>query len=169
MDVQLKGPMTGVEATREIKQVSPATKVVIVSGSKTREALLVAAVEAGASGVVEKTEAVERLVEVTKAAAAGELLIDPAALPRVLQLVAKQRAVRTEVCLRVASLTRREREILQLVGEGLGNEGLAQRLHLSVRTVETHVQNVLRKLGVHSKLEAVALAARASGDIVTSR
>ena len=110
---------------------------------------------------MEKTEAVDRMIEVIKGAAAGEMLIDPAVLPRVLELVSREREARAEVSSRLGELTPREREVLRLMGEGLGNEDLAGRLHLSVRTVETHVQNVLRKLGVHSKLEAVPLAARA--------
>ncbi len=131
MDVQLKGSTSGLEATRQIKKVSPSTKVVIVSRSAKRETLLVSAVEVGASEVVEQTEAVD-------------------------QLDARERKTRQDVTSRLAALTRRKRQILGLMSDGLGSEALAGTLRLSVRTVETHVQNVLRKLAVHSKLEAVA-------------
>ena len=161
MDVQLRGPVTGLRAARDIKRVSPATKVVIVSGSGTKEELLIGALEAGACGVVEKTEAVDRVIEVAKAAAKGEILIDASVLPRILQLAADRRDVDQEVGLRLALLTPREREILQLTAQGLGNGDVARRLHLSVRTVETHVRNILKKLGLKSRVE---LAPRSPAD-----
>jgi DNA-binding NarL/FixJ family response regulator len=159
MDIRLPGDMDGFEATRRIREASPATKVVIMSGLE-EDDLLVRAVEAGASAFLDKGEAVQRALEALKAAAAGEPLIDPATLSRVLQQVATRRDRRREEERVTGRLTPREREILQLLATGLRNDAIAARLHVSVRTVETHVQNALVKLGVHSKLEAVCLAAQ---------
>lgn len=160
MDIQLRGPDTGIDATRRIKEISPETKVVIISGLG-KDRLLVQAVEAGASGFLDKSEAVEEALSAAKAAAAGEALIDPILLSRLLREVAGERHERGDAERLVARLTPREREILQLIADGHRNEAIAEQLYLSVRTVQKHVQNVLTKLGVHSKLEAVAFAAKA--------
>jgi DNA-binding NarL/FixJ family response regulator len=160
MDIQLRGPTTGIDATRRIKKISPDTQVVIVSGLG-KEQMLVEAVEAGACGFLDKTEAVEEAIEAVKAAAAGEALIDPGTLTRLLQKAAEERAASRDSDRLIGQLTPRERELLQLLSQGLRNEDIAGTLHLSVRTVQTHVQNILGKLGVHSRLEAVAFAARA--------
>ena len=160
MDIQLRGAVNGLEATRQIKRLSPATQVVVVSGMG-QERVLVEAVEAGAVGFVEKTEAVESAIDAVKAAAAGEALIDPGTLSRLLRRAAEAREARRDTSMLTDQLTSREREILQLVAQGLRNADIARSLHLSVRTVQTHVQNILGKLGVHSRLEAVAFAVRA--------
>jgi DNA-binding NarL/FixJ family response regulator len=160
MDIQLRGATTGIEATRSIRKISPDTQVVIVSGLG-QERMLVEAVEAGACGFLDKTEAVEDAIAAVKAAAAGEPLIDPNTLSRLLRQAAEERAATRDTQMLTDQLTNREREMLQLLSQGLRNEDIAGSLHLSVRTVQTHVQNILGKLGVHSRLEAVAFAARA--------
>jgi DNA-binding NarL/FixJ family response regulator len=159
MDVMFQGPMSGIEATRRIKQSSPATKVVIMTALED-ERLLVEAVEAGASGFLRKTEGVDEFLSTVKAAAAGEILIDRAALARLLPLVAREREARRDAQLLLDQLTEREKEILGLLAEGLRNDDIATRLYISPQTVQTHVRNLLAKLGVHSKLEAVAFAVR---------
>ena len=160
MDVQLRGASTGLDATREIKKISPDTQVVIVSGMG-QDRLLVEAVEAGASGFLDKTEAVEEAISAVKAAAAGEALIDPAVLSRLIRRAAEEREARRDETMLTGQLTAREMEILQLLAQGMRNDDIARALHLSIRTVQTHVQNILNKLAVHSRLEAVAFAARA--------
>ena len=160
MDVQLRGAATGLDATREIKKISPDTQVVIVSGMG-QDRLLVEAVEAGASGFLDKTEAVEEAINAVKAAAAGEALIDPAVLSRLIRRAAEEREARRDETMLTGQLTAREMEILQLLAQGMRNDDIARALHLSIRTVQTHVQNILNKLAVHSRLEAVAFAARA--------
>lgn len=159
MDVMFQGPMTGIEATRRIKQMSPATKVVVMTAAED-ERLLVEAVEAGASGFLRKTEGVDELLATIKAAAAGEILIDRGALARLLPLVAREREAKRDAQQLIGQLTEREREILGLLAEGLRNDDIAARLYISPQTVQTHVRNLLSKLGVHSKLEAVAFAVR---------
>jgi DNA-binding NarL/FixJ family response regulator len=161
MDIELKGGMSGIEATRQIKETSPATKVVIMTAHDD-ERLLVEAVEAGASGFLGKDEPADEVLSAAKAAAEGEVLIDPSILARLLHQVTKERQERREVQARFATLTDREREILQHVAQGQRNDDIASTLFISPQTVQTHVRNVLGKLGVHSKLEAVALAVRYS-------
>jgi NarL family two-component system response regulator LiaR len=159
MDIEFKGSMSGIEATRRIKQISPATQVVVMTAHE-EERLLVEAVEAGASGFLRKTEGVDELLEAIRAAAAGEILVDRVALARLLPQVARERERRRDAQLLLSQLTDRELEILTLLSEGLRNDDIAARLFISPQTVQTHVRNLLGKLGVHSKLEAVAFAVR---------
>jgi two-component system nitrate/nitrite response regulator NarL len=161
MDIEFKVGMGGIEATRRIKESSPATKVVIMTAHDD-ERLLVEAVEAGASGFLGKDEPADEVLSAAKAAAEGEVLIDPATLARLLHQVTREREEQREVQARFAGLSEREWEILRHVARGERNDDIAAALFISPQTVQTHVRNVLGKLGVHSKLEAVALAARHS-------
>ena len=159
MDIVFKGPMNGIQATRKIKEASPSTKVVIMTAHDD-ERLLVEAVEAGASGFLGKDEAANEVLAAAKAAADGEVLIDPTVLTRLLHQVAREREARREFQDLLEDLTDREREILQLLAEGLRNDDIASKLFISPQTVQTHVRNILGKLRVHSKLEAVAFAVK---------
>jgi len=159
MDVEFEGDMTGIDATRLIKAASPETNVVVITGHQS-ERYLVEAVEAGASGFLTKTQAMEDLLGAVKAASRGESVIDPALLTGVLREVAKDREIRRDAEVLLGQLTDREGEILNLLAEGLRNEDIAKRLVISPQTVQTHVRNMLSKLRVHSRLEAVAFAVR---------
>lgn len=160
MDVEFKkGGMSGIEATRRIKEASPATNVVIMTAHDD-ERLLVEAVEAGASGFLGKDEPADEVLRSVKAAAEGEVLIDPATLARLLHQVTKEREQTREVQALFATLTDREWDILRHLARGRRNDDVAATLFISPQTVHTHVRNLLGKLGVHSKLEAVALAVR---------
>ncbi|MEX0834013.1 MAG: response regulator transcription factor [Actinomycetota bacterium] len=159
MDVAFDGRLAGIEATRRIKEVSPDTKVVIVTGQEDQR-LLVEAIEAGASGFLSKSEVVDGVLGAVKDAARGEVLVDPATLARVLRQVAREREEAKDARERLESLTKREREILGLLPDCVRNEEIANRLHISPRTVQTHVANMLAKLSVHSKLEAVTFGVR---------
>jgi NarL family two-component system response regulator LiaR len=160
MDVEFKrGGMNGIEATRRIKEASPATNVVIMTAHDD-ERLLVEAVEAGASGFLGKDEPADEVLRSVKAAAEGEVLIDPATLARLLHQVTKEREQTREVQALFATLTDREWDILRHLARGRRNDDVAATLFISPQTVHTHVRNLLGKLGVHSKLEAVALAVR---------
>jgi DNA-binding NarL/FixJ family response regulator len=159
MDIEFKTGIDGIEATRRIKRSAPATKVVIMTAHDD-ERRLVEAVEAGASGFFGKDEPADEVLSAAKAAAEGEVLIDPSTLARLLHQVTKERDERRTVLARFATLTEREREILRHVAQGRRNDDIAATLFISPQTVQTHVRNVLGKLEVHSKLEAVALAVR---------
>jgi DNA-binding NarL/FixJ family response regulator len=159
MDIVFKGHMDGIKATRRIKEVSPATKVVIMTAHDD-DRLLVEAVEAGASGFLGKEEAAGEVLSAAKAAAEGEVLIDPATLTRLLHQVSLEREARRDAEALLGELTERERQILQLLAKGMRNDGIAHQLFISPQTVQTHVRNLLAKLEVHSKLEAVAFAVK---------
>lgn len=160
MDIMFKGEaMNGIEATRQIKESSPSSKIVIMTAHD-EDRLLVEAVEAGASGFLSKDSAAEEVLAAVKAAAQGEVLIDPVTLTRLLAQVAREREAQRDAMNLLNDLTDREREILQLLAEGLRNDDIAAKLFISPQTVQTHVRNILGKLRVHSKLEAVAFAVR---------
>lgn len=159
MDIELKGGMSGIEATKKIKETSPATKVIIMTAHDD-DRLLVDAVEAGASGFLSKDEAAQELLSAAKAAADGEVLIDPMTLARILPQVAREREQQRGALALLNDLTDREREILSLLAQGMRNDDIARQLYISPQTVQTHVRNILGKLRVHSKLEAVAFAVK---------
>ena len=160
MDIVFKGGgMGGIEATRMIKEASPSTKVVVMTAHD-EDRLLVEAVEAGASGFLSKDEPAEDVLSAAKAAADGEVLIDPVTLTRLLAQVAREREEQRDAMRLLGDLTDREREILQLLAQGMRNDDIAKLLYISPQTVQTHVRNILGKLRVHSKLEAVAFAVR---------
>jgi DNA-binding NarL/FixJ family response regulator len=143
----------GVEAATRIRSERPETKVVMVT-SYTDDTVLVSAIEAGCSGYVTKHKAVEEVVNAVRAAHGGEALISPSMLARLLpKLRPNKRGIGTD-------LTERELEVLKMLAEGKSNQGIADTLVISVHTVRHHVQNVITKLNAHSKLEAVAAAAR---------
>jgi DNA-binding NarL/FixJ family response regulator len=160
MDIVFKGDaMSGIDATRQIKEVSPTTKVLIMTAHD-EDRLLVEAVEAGASGFLGKGEAAQELLSAAKAAADGDVLIDPVTLPRLLAQVSREREAQRDAQVLLDELTGREREILGLLAQGMRGDDIAAQLFISPQTVQTHVRNILAKLGVHSKLEAVAFAVK---------
>ena len=159
MDIELKGGMSGIEATKKIKETSPATKVIIMTAHDD-DRLLVDAVEAGASGFLSKDEAAQELLSAAKSAADGEVLIDPMTLARILPQVAREREQQRDALALLNDLTEREQEILSLLAQGMRNDDIATKLYISPQTVQTHVRNILGKLRLHSKLEAVAFAVK---------
>jgi putative two-component system response regulator len=152
--IDLELPDTdGASAARSISALMPKARVVMLTGP-TDHGTLVRAIDAGCAGFVAKTEPAHRLVDAIHAAHQGETLAPTADLPRLLaQLRPTTRGLGSD-------LGPRELEVLRLMAGGLANKALAQQLHLSLNTVRNHVQNILYKLGAHSKLEAVATAVR---------
>lgn len=143
---------SGIDGVRALRSLSPTSRVVVLTAHAADDTLL-DAVAAGAAGYLTKDLDATELVAAIHAAASGETLVPPAVLQRLLpRLSAAQPAA--------AELTAREREILALFVEGLTNAEIAERLGVSVHTVRNHVQNLLAKLGAHSKLEALAIALR---------
>ncbi|HVU74438.1 MAG TPA: response regulator transcription factor [Mycobacteriales bacterium] len=144
----------GVSVTARIKADHPDTKVVMVTGSAD-DRVLVAAIEAGCSGFITKDQVAGEIATAVRAAHAGDALITPTMLAR---LLPKLRTTERHVGY---DLTPRELEVLDLLARGLPNKAIATQLYLSVNTVRNHVQSVLAKLDAHSKLEAVSTAVRA--------
>jgi DNA-binding NarL/FixJ family response regulator len=152
VDHQMPG-QDGVTVAGELKRRKPERMVVMLTGS-TDDRLLLAAIEAGCSGFLTKDRAASEVAETVRVAAAGEALITPAMLARLLPRIG-----RTERSLG-SDLTEREVEVLRLLAAGYANRAVAGELYLSVNTVRNYVQSILVKLGAHSKLEAVATAVR---------
>lgn len=143
----------GISVAAELKSKDPNVMVVMLTSS-TDDRVLLGAIEAGCSGFLTKDRAAAEVAETVRVAAAGEAVIAPAMLARLLpQLHRQQRAVGWD-------LTEREIEVLRLVALGHANKTVARDLTLSVHTVRNHVQSILTKLGAHSKLEAVSIAVR---------
>lgn len=127
-------------------------QVVMLTGDGS-DAALRAAVDAGCTGFVTKSQAIEEIEDAVRAAHAGEASIPPALLARLLPALRPGGSAAQQ-------LTPREREVLQLLADGLSNQRIAEHLVLSVSTVRNHVQSILRKLGAHSRLEAVTIGVR---------
>jgi DNA-binding NarL/FixJ family response regulator len=145
----------GIRATQLILARVPACRVIVFSGQED-ERVLLEAMEAGASGYLSKEAPLAELIEATRAVHRGEALVPPRMLGALLQRVIHRRRERDEAIKRMTNLTRREREVLALLAQGADNDVIAQRLVISPETARTHVQNVLGKLRVHSRLEAAA-------------
>jgi len=143
----------GAIATQAVRAESPVSRVVMVT-SFSDEQVLIAAIEAGCSGFITKHKAVEEVVNAVRMVHAGEALISPSMLARLLPRLSRSyRGLGSD-------LTPREKEVLELLAQGLSNQAIAERLVISPHTVRNHVQNLLTKLHGHSKLEAVANAVR---------
>jgi DNA-binding NarL/FixJ family response regulator len=118
------------------------------------------AVEAGASGVLHKATAISDIVEAVRRLRAGEALLSPTETIEMLRLVSRKRQEEYEVQKSIDKLTRREKEVLQALAEGLDSKEMAQKLSITIETERTHMVNILNKLGVHSRLQALVFAAR---------
>jgi DNA-binding NarL/FixJ family response regulator len=140
----------GVALTRQLLERAPSIQVVMLTAS-TDDAVLVAALEAGCAGFVVKSQPLAEVLAAVRSAVSGEPVISSRMLGRLLPRLARTPGSGPE-------LTQREREVLDLMGEGGTNQAIADALFLSRDTVRNHVANILRKLGAHSKLEAVAIA-----------
>ena len=118
------------------------------------------AVESGASGVLHKSTPIKEIVDAVRRLKAGEALLSPGDVIEMLRLVNRERQEELLAWRAVARLTPREREVLQALAEGLESKEIADKLNVTVETERTHMVNILHKLGVHSRLQALVFAAR---------
>lgn len=149
----------GIRATALIREVAPECHVLVLSNEEDLRTL-VAALQAGASGFITKGAPLEELIEGTKTVHRGETYIPQRLLGELLSWLLHKREEQGDALRRAAQLTRREREVLAILAEGGNNDAIAQALVISPQTARTHIQNVLGKLGVHSRLEAAAFVRR---------
>ncbi len=142
----------GVSGARRIRDEHEDVQVVMLTGAGD-DSVLAAAVDAGCAGFVTKDGRVDEVVRAIRAAAEGEVSIPSERLGALLSHLSRRRRPR-------AGLSARELEVLQLLARGASTTEIVEQLVLSPHTVRNHVRNILAKLGAHSKLEAVAVAAR---------
>jgi DNA-binding NarL/FixJ family response regulator len=149
----------GVELIRELREANREFAALILTASLDK-AEHARAVEAGAAGVLHKSADVDEILNATRRLAAGETLLSPQELMELLRLAGRSREEEREARMSIDQITPREREVLQKLAEGLSNKEIADGLHMSVDTERTHMMNILNKLGVHSRLQALLFAAR---------
>jgi len=152
MDLSMPG-VDGVEATRQVVAERPGAKVVILTSFSDRDRIL-DALDAGAVGYLLKDAEPDELLRGVRAAARGESPLAPKAAQAVLEARAESRPT--------ADLTGREREVLELLAEGLANKQIARRLGIAEKTVKAHLTSVFQRIGVTDRTQA-ALWARRQG------
>jgi DNA-binding NarL/FixJ family response regulator len=150
LDVKL-GEQSSVGLVEDLLREDPAVPIVLYTGFTGSDALLHEAVRAGARGFVLKTSPAPRLTDALRAVAAGGTYVDPE--------LAGQLTVDGEMQ-RLSALSSREREVLELLADGLNGQMIAERLFLSPETVRTHVRNATTKLGARTRVQAVAMVVR---------
>lgn len=149
--------ISGAEATRRLLAESPETVVVMFSGMMTDDDLTLA-VESGIRGYVMKGAPIADVISAIRRAAAGEILLAPEELARLLKHGRERAQERADRERQIAALTPREREVLRLMADALELPAIAERLGISVHTTRGYIQNILEKLQAHSKLQAVIKA-----------
>jgi DNA-binding NarL/FixJ family response regulator len=149
----------GTDLIEELREANPDFVALVLTASleRTEHAR---AVEAGAAGILHKSADVDTILDATRRIGDGETLLSDDELISLLRLAGQNREEEVEARASIEQITPREREVLQMLAEGLSNKDIAARLNMSVDTERTHMMNILNKLGVHSRLQALVFAAR---------
>jgi len=159
VDLRMPG-LNGIELVERMKSDEISTKTIILTGTTDNE-FLTRAVEVGVDGYLTKDCALGELAVAIRKVVSGETVIPSGQLKHLLRSLADRKRRDLSTGAHLASfLTPREKEVLRLLVAGKSNERIARELYISQNTVRTHIQNILSKLSVHSKLEAVAFAVR---------
>ena len=159
MDVRMPR-LSGIDATRKISEVVPAAKILMLTVSDEEDDLY-DAIKAGATGYLLKEISIEEVATAIRAVVSGQSLISPSMASKLLSEftnLAKKADERQAVP--SPRLTDRELEVLKLVAQGMSNREIATELYISENTVKNHVRNILEKLHLHSRMEAVVYAVR---------
>ncbi len=157
MDVRMP-KRSGIEACVAIKETAPAARIIMLTVSD-EEADLYEAVKNGASGYLLKDSSIDEVAQAIRVVSDGQSLISPSMAIKLLdEFKQMSRSDRQQVP--TPRLTERELEVLKLVAQGLNNREIAKRLFISENTVKNHVRNILEKLQLHSRMEAVMYAVR---------
>lgn len=156
MDLLMPG-MNGVEATRRIRVQHPQIRVLVLTTYDDDEWVF-DAVRAGASGYLLKDTPRDKVIEAIRGTATGKAFVDPGVAGKILDQVASPEAQPASVL--TGKLTEREVDVLRLVGRGLSNSEIADRLHLSEGTVRNHISIIFSKLNVSDRTHAAILAIR---------
>jgi DNA-binding NarL/FixJ family response regulator len=158
MDVRLPDA-SGVDACRAIKETSPSTRTVMLTVSDD-EADLYESIRAGASGYLLKEVSVDEVASAVRAVHGGQSLIGPSLASKLLTEMTTMSEPAVEEPVPAPKLTRREMEVLRLLARGMNNRDIAASLYISENTVKNHVRNILEKLQLHSRMQAVVYAVR---------
>jgi DNA-binding NarL/FixJ family response regulator len=157
MDIRMPG-MDGLEATRLITSGAPAAPKVVMLTTFDLDEYVYEALRAGASGFLLKDSPRHDLIAAVRAAAAGDALLAPSVTRRLIEAFARRPPETSPSPSQLASLTARERDVLLLLARGRSNAEIAAVLFVSEATVKTHVGNLLAKLGLRDRVQAVILA-----------
>ena len=161
MDIRMPRS-SGIEACRAMKEAAPSAKIVILTISDEEEDLF-EAIRAGASGYLLKDIPLDEVAGTVRAVHGGQSLINPSMAGKLLTefaaLARRDGGDRTQE-VPAPRLTEREMEVLKLVARGMNNRDIAKELFISENTVKNHVRNILEKLQIHSRMEAVMVAVR---------
>ena len=159
MDVRMPR-ISGIEATRRLAEALPTTKIIMLTVSDEEEDLY-EAIKAGATGYLLKEISIEEVADAVRAVTQGQTLISPSMASKLIAEftnLAKRATDRQQVP--VPRLTERELDVLRLVAQGITNREIAEQLFIAENTVKNHVRNILEKLHLHSRMEAVLYAVR---------
>ncbi len=149
----------GTDLIAELRDANPHFAALVLTASLDR-AGHARAVEAGAASVLHKSADVDVILDATRRLGEGETLLSQDELLELLRLAGQNREEELEVRVSIEQITPREQEVLSSLAEGLSNKEIAAKLHMSVDTERTHMMNILNKLGVHSRIQALLFAAR---------
>jgi DNA-binding NarL/FixJ family response regulator len=156
MDISMP-KLSGLEALRRMRNEAPEIQVVMLTVSE-QDGDLLAAVQAGAKGYIHKSLSAQEFLDLIGGLERGEAALSRKTAARLMAGLGTKPAREENI---LPDLTRREIELLRLVADGLSNKAIAQTLSVSENTVKYHVRNILQKLGVQNRTEAVAHAIRA--------
>ena len=146
---------SGLDLISEVNQITPDTNIVVLT-SLTDEATLMRVVDSGISGFVSKDSPLSDLLETIRKAADGEIVMPTSLLVGLLMRMPRDKAAAYQEDRGWERLTLREQEVLELLATGKTGDEIADVLHIAPLTVRTHIRNLMSKMGVHSRLEAVA-------------
>jgi two-component system NarL family response regulator len=161
MDIRMP-KSSGIEACRAMKDAAPSTKIVMLTISDEEEDLF-EAIREGASGYLLKDIPLDEVADAVRAVHGGQSLISPSMAGKLLTefaTLARRGEEQPPQQLPAPKLTEREMEVLKLVAKGMNNRDIARELFISENTVKNHVRNILEKLQIHSRMEAVMIALR---------
>jgi DNA-binding NarL/FixJ family response regulator len=158
MDVRMP-KRSGIEACITIKDAAPSAKILMLTVSE-EEADLYEAVKNGASGYLLKDASIDEVAQAVALVADGQSLISPSMATKLLDEFKQMSVIGRRQDVAAPRLTDRELEVLRLVARGLNNRDIAKDLFISENTVKNHVRNILEKLQLHSRMEAVMYAVR---------
>jgi DNA-binding NarL/FixJ family response regulator len=157
MDIRMPG-MDGIAATKRLRSRTGEGPRVLILTTFDHDEYLYDAIRAGASGFLLKNVSPSHLVHAVRTVAAGDALLDPALTRKLMDEFAKRPAPGARGPERLSELTDREIDVLRLVARGLSNTDIARELIIGAATVKTHVSNILAKLDVHDRVQAVVIA-----------